>query len=230
MGLLGLKKQHIVQQYSLSTALEAKHFEVEYWLKQVDSVALTAGRGSSVKFELDEHAYVLRNFLRGGLIAKLFYDQYLWFGEYASRAYQESRVIQYAIDQQVPVAPCIAYCIEKQGLFYRQSIITKFIENQGTLADVLQRQALTQTQWTGIAKVIIQLHQALINHADLNANNILLDDQWGAHIIDFDKATIMTDRSSWCDQNLQRLKRSLDKLKPTYYDQQQWKMFLTAYK
>jgi len=49
-------------------------------------------------------------------------------------------------------------------------------------------------------------------HADLNANNILLDTTRQVYLVDFDKSSRGAKGSQWKQANLQRLKRSLNKL------------------
>ena len=54
------------------------------------------------------------------------------------------------------------------------------------------------------------MHQAQVNHTDLNIHNILLDKQGKVWLIDFDKCYVQAGES-WKNSNLQRLLRSFNK-------------------
>ena len=190
---------------------------------------LSGGRGGAYILKHDEETYVTKHYLRGGFAAKLLDDQYLWTGEKKTRPYREIEVTQHAYQNGLPVAQPIAYCIKKSGLFYQASIITRFVENQGTLADVLSRQILKEQDWGQLAKVISKMHDLHINHADLNADNILIGKDMSITLIDFDKAQIETRSGNWKQNNIDRLLRSLHKISPEYFSTEQWNTFLKAY-
>lgn len=216
----------IHQSKALTTTLSPTQFQLSFWLDKVSSLLLDSGRGASIKFELDKQQYVLRRYLRGGLVAKILYDQYLWKGEEQSRVYQERKVLEHAHLENLKVPEFIAYSIERNLLFYRQGIITGYIPNVGTLADVLQKRQLTSEESNNLVNSIRQMHKARINHVDLNANNILLGEDDQFYIIDFDKAQIMANQENWPKDNIQRLFRSLVKLKPSYFDEEKWSTLL----
>ncbi len=54
------------------------------------------------------------------------------------------------------------------------------------------------------------MHNAGVNHTDLNIHNILIDDQDKVWIIDFDKC-YKQEHGEWKKHNLERLKRSFKK-------------------
>ena len=56
------------------------------------------------------------------------------------------------------------------------------------------------------------MHHAGVEHADLNANNLLVDPLGRVWIIDFDRGVRRTPESGWREANLRRLARSLAKL------------------
>lgn len=191
--------------------------------------ALNGGRGGAFIFIQDEDKYVIKHYLRGGFAAKLLDDQYIWTGEKNTRPYIEIKVTHYAYQNGLPVAQPVAYCIKKSGLFYQASIITRFFENQGTLADILSRQELEEQQWEQLARWILKMHDLKINHADLNANNILIGKDMNFTLIDFDKAKIESTSGYWQQNNIDRLLRSLQKINPQYFTLKQWGMFLNSY-
>ncbi len=215
-----------------------RDFELSYWHTKNNSEALTGGRGASQKITIQRQFYVLRHYLRGGLIARFLRDQYLWTGLKNSRPYQEQQVTQHAFQKLLPVPEVVAFCVQKNGLFYRASIISRFINNSGTLAGWLFDSTLADQQWFELGGVIKRLHQADIFHADLNANNILIDDNGQFSIIDFDKAKIVSPLGTAADNNIQRLLRSLKKIQTSRHKQglafnfslTQWQQLIEGYR
>ena len=59
--------------------------------------------------------------------------------------------------------------------------------------------------------MLARFHRAGLDHADLNAHNILLDAAGNPWLIDFDRSRRRAD-GSWRQSNLDRLARSLAKL------------------
>ncbi len=214
-------------------SLTSLNFELLYWVNDSSSVKLSGGRGASQKIVVDGKELVLRRYLRGGFMAKLSYDFYFWLGVKNSRPYQECKVLEYAIQKGLPVPKCIGYSIDRHGLFYRAGIMTEYIPNVGTLASYLNDHELTQSQWLELAQTIAAMHQVNINHADLNADNILIsvkDDDLLFSVIDFDKARIETNANNWPQCNIKRLLRSLNKLKPIYFNEQANHYFKQSFK
>ncbi|NCF54381.1 MAG: 3-deoxy-D-manno-octulosonic acid kinase [Bacteroidetes bacterium] len=211
----------IYQDPTIPMVVDEKYFSEKFWFAKEGYRKLKNGRGSSIVCHLRNKKCVLRNFLRGGFIAFFLYDKYLWLGLSRSRVFNEFLVLKHAQKERVLVPEFVAYHVERHGLFYSQSIITQFIENRGTLAEILNRRGLSRAEWKLLAGSIKAMHKASINHVDLNANNILYgnDDQF--YIIDFDKAQVMTDEIRWPEKNIGRLLRSLKKESPKYFNLQQ---------
>ena len=232
-----LQQTDIIQSPDVRHRFSDQDFELDYWRDRADSQALAGGRGASQKIIIDDAQYVLRHYLRGGLVAKLLKDQYLWTGLKRTRPFQENEIVELASAHKLPVAPVAAFRVERSGLYYRAAIITAFIENRGTLAEVLTRSALDAIHWRELGLLIRRLHQAGIYHADLNANNILLGENNAFYLIDFDKAQRMPTDSDRGEQNVQRLKRSLDKIalqrqqssQLFYFREADWARLMVAY-
>lgn len=190
---------------------------------------LLGGRGGTYLVNSNQQTCVLKKYLRGGLMAKISYDSYLWLGLKQSRVEQERNIIQYLTENKFITPQFVAFQIIQTGLLYQQSMITQFVKNKGSLESILDQQELSETQIINLAKTLKVMHQLKVNHADLNANNILLDENEHWIIIDFDKAKIMQEDGHWKNQNLQRLKRSLEKLSPSFYSPLFWNNLDTAY-
>jgi 3-deoxy-D-manno-octulosonic acid kinase len=88
-----------------------------------------------------------------------------------------------------------------------------------TLADLLpannEGSEVNTGFWGRIGKCIRQFHDAGLWHADLNARNIMLNDQSEVFLIDFDRARLTPGKAVNGEGNLKRLNRSLIKLWPS---------------
>lgn len=216
----------------IKSKLNSEQFELSYWLSQKNCKYLSGGRGQSLKINIEGNTYVLKKYLRGGLLAKLLYNRYFWFGCTKSRPHLEKNILMYAKKLGLPVPNFAAYYVQKTGLFYRATIITKYINNLGTLASYLESKELSDEQWLDLAALINRFHQAQINHVDLNADNILLHMNKGAltfSVIDFDKARIENHYDKWPLENIMRLQRSLFKIQPVYFNNKAQKSFSNAF-
>ncbi len=228
----------IRQDDALAYRFSVSDFDLDRWTADKKSQILTGGRGGSVKIILDDQPCVLRKYLRGGWMQNLLVDRYFWTGLENCRAYREHRVVEHALSHGLPVPTVLAYCISRTGIFYRSSIISRFIDNQGTLAAYLTGQMLSSDDWSRLGRLINQMHLAGIDHADLNSNNILIDDEMNFFLIDFDKASIRLKPGAWCRRNIERLLRSLAKISASTRDQGQsfhfndndWQSFLSGYR
>ena len=65
--------------------------------------------------------------------------------------------------------------------------------------------------WMAVGAAIARCHRQRAHHADLNANNILLDREQQPWIIDWDRGRIETSAGAWMQRVLDRLQRSLTK-------------------
>ncbi|PSD25587.1 3-deoxy-D-manno-octulosonic acid kinase, partial [Stenotrophomonas maltophilia] len=67
--------------------------------------------------------------------------------------------------------------------------------------------------WEEAGRLIARFHRAGLDHADLNAHNILFDGSGHGWLIDFDRGVIRIPATGWRERNLKRLLRSLVKLR-----------------
>ena len=79
------------------------------------------------------------------------------------------------------------------------------------LSAVLQAGPLAAPVWRAIGATIARLHRQGVDHADLNAHNILLDTGGSVRVIDLDRGRLRTP-GAWTARNLARLERSLRKI------------------
>lgn len=216
----------------------------------------TGGRGQAWFLEIAGLSAVLRAYQRGGLVSKLNRQTYIGGSPEKSRAFREWRLLQWMFAEGLPVPRPIAasYCRWPVSFspLYRAHILVQKIPNTQTLDQILSQQDLDSTIWQSIGHTIYRFHKAAVYHADLNANNILLDNKQAVFLIDFDKSKIVdtsgsnvsrqkdsqaiTDHitSKWKQENLARLERSLIKqqgLHANYhFSEQNWQDLIVGYK
>ncbi|MCC2596404.1 3-deoxy-D-manno-octulosonic acid kinase [Pusillimonas sp. MFBS29] len=150
---------------------------------------------------------VLRHYRRGGLIARLSANRYVWTGSAATRSFAEFNLLRYMYESGLPVPRPLAAAYWRQGPTYRAAILVQRIQGVEPLA-VIWASASPGV----VARAIYAMHEAGVWHADLNAYNILLDTQGKAWLIDFDKGRRQVLEGRQRQDNLLRLRRSLLKV------------------
>lgn len=238
--------QHILYDASLATQVEQgldacrllQWFDETYWRARGKLKGEARGRGSAFFFEHQDCEYVLRHYRRGGMVAGLVEDRYIWTGLGNSRPWREWHLLAAAHERGLPAPKPFAARLIKSGMFYTADLITHRIAAGVSLAQQLTAGRQEQAVWRKIGRVIRRFHDAGIEHADLNAHNILLagDD---AFLVDFDRgrmhAGVFSKRiRNWRRRNLQRLLRSLNKLggqKETFhFTSGDWHYLLEGYR
>lgn len=193
---------------------------------------MAIGRGEAQFFQYQGHALVLKQYLRGGMVASLLGDRYFGLRCNQTRSFKEFRLLHQLQKLGLPAPRPLAARAEKSGLFFRAVLITLEIPKAETLADGLMAAALDDVVWQDVGRCIRQFHDNDVYHADLNARNILLS-EGKVYLIDFDKGAFRYLGDSWKASNLARLKRSLLKFKALnqifYFDEENWKTLLEGY-
>jgi 3-deoxy-D-manno-octulosonic acid kinase len=175
-----------------------------------------AGRGNTFFVNLEGHALVLRHYRRGGMARRMSANRYIFTGLSRTRAMLEFDILQKMHNMQLPVPKPYACRVIKHGATYEASIVTHRLQGN-TLAHLCDSTTLSDQQWKNIGSTVARFHKKGIYHADLNANNILLDDEDQVSLIDFDRArfrpvSAQHSYEKWCVSNLDRLCRSLEKV------------------
>ena len=199
------------------------------------------GRGSAFFLRVDNHAWVLRHYRRGGLMAKLSQDRYRWRGENATRPFAEWQLLYHLYRAGLPVPAPVAARYRRHGFTYSGDIITERLPDTRSLAQALREQPQSLLNWIAIGRCLRLFHDRGVCHADLNAHNILLgttDPQSGlpgsatVWLIDFDRGSLRRP-GGWMDANLVRLRRSLEKvcwgLPPAHFTESDWHGLLDGY-
>ncbi len=219
--------QHAIHtEKSLSIAYDASlmavpgvdYFSVDYWRSRQALVGEAVGRGSAWFIEASFGPVVLREFLRGGWVAKLSRQSYFFTTVARSRPFREYHLLAALYEQGLPVPRPVAALCKHHGFISTGALMTARIASVQTLADMLPGNQdgsdLQAGHWESIGKCIRRFHDAGVWHADLNARNILLDAGFQVYLIDFDRARFTPGKAVNGEGNLNRLKRSLLKLWP----------------
>jgi 3-deoxy-D-manno-octulosonic acid kinase len=193
---------------------------------------VAVGRGQAWFFRFQERDLVLRHFRRGGLVEKVLLDRYLGCKPENSRSWREWHLLLRLYREGLPVPRPVAANVHSGRFFYRADLITELIPGACSLADCLETGPLAADSWRRIGDVIALFHRRGVWHPDLNARNILFDENGKVYLIDFDRGRLRT-TGSWQQRNLQRLLRSLHKIKknlPAFsFEEADWLLFLEGY-
>jgi 3-deoxy-D-manno-octulosonic acid kinase len=182
-------------------------FEPTFWFGRGELVDVTGGRGAAW-FITGSAAWVLRHYRRGGFIARLSKDRYVWAGEKRVRAFTEWRLLAELSRRGLPVPRPIAARYQRSGPVYRCDLITQRISGARPLSAVLADGPLQENTWRDIGAAVARLHAAGAYHADRTPGE-------------------------WALKNLSRLNRSLVKvgrgLPADRFGAAAWDWFLAGY-
>lgn len=223
-----------------------KWFDTGYLLEQKFVLDTVNGRGQVHFFTAPKASdssqdltFALRHYYRGGLIAMFSSDTFIYQSIKHCRCYKELEVLLHLATNNVNVPIGVATRIVRTGMFYRADIITVVIEHTQELHQILQKSAVERAVWQAIGREIKKMHLAGVRHDDINVKNVLVqhyqqtgEDANKVFLIDFDKCE-RKPQGKWQQQNLLRLKRSLDKqatlLEEYHFQQQDWQVLIDAY-
>lgn len=182
----------------------------EFWQQNDQVIGIATGRGTTWFVQLQQTQGALRHYRRGGLFGKVVADSYWFSGWEKTRSYQEFMLLNRLREAGVNVPRPIAARVQKHGLLYKADLLSEKVPNARDLVSILQENPISDELYRKIGREIRKMHDAQVNHIDLNIHNILIDDQEKVWIIDFDKCRSQVG-SHWKYSNLQRLQRSFEK-------------------
>ena len=189
----------------------ADWFSPAYWGDRARPVE-SGGRGGAWFVETPFGPAVLRRYLRGGLVAQVNRDRYLWRGSNRTRSFAEFRLLRAVAEKGVPVPRPIAAYYRRVGLRYQAAILLERLENVRSLADRASV-AGDGAPWEEAGRLIARSHRAGLDHADLNAHNLLFNAAGQGWVIDLDRGELRIPATGWRERNLARLRRSVLKLR-----------------
>lgn len=186
-------------------------FVPDYWRGLGALHTQVGGRGGVAIIATPVGECVLRHYRRGGLVASLMGDRYLWKGGDNTRPFMEFRLLGEIARLGLPGPAAVAARYVRHGLSYSADLITRRIDKAQTLAECLAAGRLDGELAEEVGALVARFHRAGIWHADLNAHNVLVT-QDQLYLIDFDRGRLRATAVAWQQGNLQRLRRSLLKL------------------
>lgn len=211
--------QHVLYDADQLSDIDMRYFDAEALARDGLLRGSAQGRGTTHFVEIAGNDCVLRHYRRGGMVARLLGDRYWRVTLPETRAWREWHLLADLATQGLPVPVPVAARVITGGPFYQADIIMRRLVDTHSLSQALEKGRLSETQWQAIGQCIRRFHKAGVYHADLNAHNILLSAEGsllgpddGVWLIDFDKGEIHPVSRVWQTANLERLRRSLDKL------------------
>jgi len=187
-------------------------FDPAHWQAQGALETARGGRGTvSFVRASPRERWVLRHYRRGGLIARLADDLYVWTGADRTRSFREWRLLRQLRAWGLPVPTPVAAGYQRAGLCYRADLLTVELPVRRTLTQALQQGPLPLETWHAVGQCIASLHARGVQHADLNAHNLLVGASNDIYVLDFDRGRIRA-RGAWEQAVLARLRRSLLKV------------------
>jgi 3-deoxy-D-manno-octulosonic acid kinase len=186
-------------------------FDFDDWRSHGDLEEAVGGRGTVAFLRDGERRWVLRHYRRGGLVARLLDDTYLYTGAARTRAFREFRLLRQLREWHLPVPAPVAARFVRSGVLYRADLVTEELPTRRTLAQALAVAPLAADSWRAVGACIARLHARGVHHADLNAHNILLGEDGTVYVLDFDRGRLRA-RGAWEQAVLERLHRSLAKV------------------
>jgi 3-deoxy-D-manno-octulosonic acid kinase len=177
------------------------------------SVDGEGGRGAAWFVDGEAGPAVVKRYRRGGAMARISSDAYLWLGERQVRSVREYALLRTMRELDLPVPLPLAAGWLRQGLHYRCCLMTQRLPGvESFVAVVAMRGA--GAPWARVGATLARFHARGPRHADLNAHNLLLGADDAVHVIDWDKGRVELVGGRWPERVLDRLERSLRKQLP----------------
>jgi len=187
------------------------------------------GRGPLERIAIPDGVALVRPCRRGGLLGRLLGDKHFD----GTRFVHEIAVSEAVRRRGIPT-PEILGGIRREVLpgLYRTEIVSREVPDSRDLAEALRDPARTHDLLLAAARLVRQMHDAGLRHADLNARNLLVRADGEAMVLDLDGAELLDELPTRARiASLARLYRSLHKLglAPVPVSDDAWKTFYRAY-
>lgn len=195
------------------TAFDPAWFDATFWQRHDSVVGQAPGRGTNLfvdaaRIAVADEQWVLRDYRRGGMAARLSESRYVWTGRERSRAFREMRLTTALYERGLPVPRPVAAQVTRHGVSYTAALLTVRLAGARALADCLDEADTPLFERVGAT--IRRFHEAGLDHVDLNARNLLITPDEAVWLIDLDRCRLRRP-GSWQNANLERLQRSLAK-------------------
>ncbi len=224
----------ILYDRQIISEISEKRFLPAGWLhaEPVSAALKAAGRGKTMYVGNVPRQFVLRHYMRGGLISKINRDSYIWTSEERTRPFAEWRMLAKMADSGLRVPRPAAARYRRRGLFYTADIITVRIPDVVSLSEHIAVEPAAADFWESLGAAVQAFHKLGVYHADMNAYNLQIDKDGDLWMLDFDRGQLLPP-GPWQQKTLSRLHRSLQKivgLNPQlHFRQNNWEQFLEGY-
>lgn len=224
----------ILYDKAIINQISEERFEPAGWLHSEPLTGShgSGGRGSTMYVGNIPRQFVLRHFMRGGLVGKLVRDRYFWTGEDNTRAFREWRLLAKLADNNLRVPRPAAARYRRHGLTYTADIITVRIPAVTPLSQYIAAHSRDEEFWCAAGSAIREFHACGVYHADMNAYNLQIDNAGRLWMLDFDRGRLLPP-GAWQQKTLGRLRRSLLKIKTldprVHFDEGNWEALLDGY-
>ena len=224
----------ILYDKAIINQISDERFEPAGWLHSEPLTGShgSGGRGNTMYVGNVPRQFVLRHFMRGGLVGKLVRDRYVWTGEDSTRSFREWRLLAKLADNNLRVPRPAAARYRRQGPTYTADIITVRIPAVTPLSQYIAIRSREEDFWHDTGEAIREFHACGVYHADMNAYNLQIDNAGRLWMLDFDRGRLLPP-GSWQQKTLGRLHRSLVKVKNldprAHFDEGNWQALLDGY-
>ncbi|KGA03173.1 hypothetical protein KP05_01785 [Cobetia amphilecti] len=247
MAVFRNENAHILYDGETAPQMTPDWFMPSFWREHDAVTGEAPGRGASLFLDVcrlpaelqpanttatPARRWALRPYRRGGLIAKLASQRYLYTGLERTRAFAELRLTERLYRQGLPVPEPVGACVWRHGLTYEAALITVLIPGARAFADdLIALEAQHLPDGAELPEALLRLldatghairavHDAGLEHVDLNARNLLIDESERVYVIDLDRCQLHAGAPTvarWRESNLSRLGRSLARFTPTHH-------------
>ena len=193
--------------------IAAEHFGAGGWphAEVLTGALRSSGRGNTLFVGNVPRQFVLRHYMRGGMVGKLVRDTYVFSGADKTRSFLEWRLLDKLASNNMRVPRPAAARYVRSGTFYKADIITVRIPDIVPLSQYIADNEPDESFWRNCGKAIYEFHAAGVYHADMNAYNAQIDSDGLLWLLDFDKGALRSP-GPWQQETLGRLHRSLQKI------------------
>jgi 3-deoxy-D-manno-octulosonic acid kinase len=109
----------------------------DWWAAEGARTHSITGRAGVLMLDRDHETWVYRHYHRGGLVAHLVYDQYIWTGAEDTRPVREWRLLDALAAKGLPAPRPVAARAVRSGIIYRADILTVLLPDTVPLSSLL---------------------------------------------------------------------------------------------
>ncbi len=203
----------ILYDKAIINQISDERFTAQGWLhaELLTGELRSGGRGNTYYVGNVPRQFVLRHYMRGGVVSKVLRDTYVFSGPDKTRSFREWRLLDKLSSNNLRVPRPAAARYIRKGTFYTADLITVRIPDVMSLSQYIAHNEPGESFWMSVGEAIYEFHAAGVYHADMNAYNLQIDGDGMLWMLDFDKGSLRRP-GPWQQHTLNRLHRSLLKI------------------